>query len=224
MGFADAVKVMREQRHLTKAELAERSGLAPSYMSRLESGDYKSPSIETLVSIARGMEMDPRDLLVLSGYVPEDYVSAVRVVSEEQVVRITQEAIRRISEVARDSLNMSVDKESISQSGGFDPESLADKLTQRRQLVGLTINQVARRARVPQRQIGGLEDGTVEYEPPELRHILVSGYGLSDQEVSHLIIEMSLHSLLRRQPEVSESQRTMIVDVAIAAMRREATE
>jgi len=224
MGFADAVKVMREQRHLTKAELAEQSGLAPSYLSRLESGDYKSPSIETLVSIARGMEMDPRDLLVLSGYVPEDYVSSARVVSEEQVVRITQEAIRRISEVARDSLNASADRESISQSGGFDPESLADKLTQRRQLVGLTINQVARRARVPQRQIGDLEDGSIEYEPPELRHILVSGYGLSDQEVSQLIIEMSLHSLLRRQPEVSESQRTMIVDVAIAAMRREATD
>jgi len=89
---------------------------------------------------------------------------------------------------------------------------------------GLTINQVARRARVPQRQIGDLEDGSIEYEPPELRHILVSGYGLSDQEVSQLIIEMSLHSLLRRQPEVSESQRTMIVDVAIAAMRREATD
>ncbi|HJO07936.1 MAG TPA: helix-turn-helix transcriptional regulator, partial [Chloroflexota bacterium] len=160
----------------------------------------------------------------LSGYVPEDYVSAARVVSEEQVVRITQEAIRRISEVARDSLNASADSESISQSGGFDPESLADKLTQRRQLVGLTINQVARRARVPQRQIGDLEGGSFEYEPPELRHILVSGYGLSDQEVSQLIIEMSLHSLLRRQPEVSESQRTMIVDVAIAAMRREATD
>ena len=224
MGFADAVKVMREQRHLTKAELAERSGLAPSYLSRLESGDYKSPSIETLVSIARGMEMDPRDLLVLSGYVPEDYGSTARVVAEEQVVRITQEAIRRISQVARDSLNATADKESISQSGGFDAESLAEKLKQRRQLVGLTVNQVARRARVPLRQIADLADGSVQYEPPELRHILVSGYGLSDEEVGQVIMEMSLHSLLRRQPDLGESKRTMIVDVALAAMRSEAAE
>jgi len=39
-----------------------------------------------------------------------------------------------------------------------------------------------------------------------------------------VVLEMSLHSLLRRQPEVGESQRTMIVDVAIAAMRREETD
>lgn len=224
MGFSDAVKVMREQRRLTKAELAKRSGLAPSYLSRLESGDYKSPSIETLVSISRGLEMDPRDLLVLAGYIPEDYASTARRLAEEQVVRLTQEAIRRISEVARESLSASAETDSISRSGGFDPESLAEKLKQRRQLAGLTVNQAARRAKVPLRQIADLEEGSLEYEPPELRHILGAGYGLSDQEIGQMILEMSLHSLLRRQPEVGESQRTMIVDVAIAAMRREAAE
>ena len=224
MGFSDAVKVMREQRRLTKAELAERSGVAASYLSRLESGDYKSPSIETLVSISRGLEMDPRDLLVLAGYVPEDYASTARGLAEEQIIRLTQEAIRRISDVARESLNASAEVDLISQSGSFDPESLAEKLKQRRQLVGLTVNQAARRARVPLRQIGDLEEGSLEYEPPELRHILGAGYGLTDPEIGYMVLEMSLHSLLRRQPEVGESQRTMIVDVAIAAMRREETE
>ena len=77
---------------------------------------------------------------------------------------------------------------------------------------------------MPLRQIADLEEGSLECEPPELRHILGAGYGLSDQEIGQLILEMSLHSLLRRQPEVGESQRTMIVDVAIAAMRREGTD
>ena len=224
MGFSDAVKVMREQRRLTKAELAERSGVAASYLSRLEAGDYKSPSIETLVSISRGLEMDPRDLLVLAGYVPEDYAATARGLAEEQIIRLTQEAIRRISEVAKESLHASVEADLISRSGSFDPESLAEKLKQRRQLVGLTVNQAARRARVPLRQIGDLEEGALEYEPPELRHILGAGYGLTDREIGYVVLEMSLHSLLRRQPEVGESQRTMIVDVAIAAMRREETD
>jgi len=198
--------------------------VAASYLSRLESGDYKSPSIETLVSISRGLEMDPRDLLVLAGYVPEDYASTARGLAEEQIIRLTQEAIRRISDVARESLNASAEVDLISRSGSFDPESLAEKLKQRRQLVGLTVNQAARRARVPLRQIGDLEEGSLEYEPPELRHILGAGYGLTDPEIGYMVLEMSLHSLLRRQPEVGESQRTMIVDVAIAAMRREETE
>lgn len=221
MGFADAVKVVREQRRITKAELAQRSGLAPSYLSRLESGEYKSPSIETMVSIARGLEMDPRDLLVLSGYVPEDLAKISRGVAEDQIIRITQESLRRIQEVAQNALTGSRNGDRLSGADGFDARSLATKLTDRRDLLSLTTNQVARRSRVPLQLVKELEEGELEYEPPEFRRILRDGYGLSEQEVGLLRVEMSLHSVLRRHLNLSDAQRLMIVDVAVAAIRRE---
>ena len=101
MGFAEAVKAVREQRRLSKAELAERSGLAASYLSRLEAGDYRSPSIETLTAVAEGLEMDPRDLLVLGGYVPEEESSAGLALAQDEISRTAQDAIRRIAEIAQ---------------------------------------------------------------------------------------------------------------------------
>ena len=70
---------------------------------------------------------------------------------------------------------------------------------------------------------GELESGELEYEPPEFQQILRNGYGLSDQEVNLLRVEMSLHSVLRRQGSLSHARRLMIVDVAVAAIRREAS-
>ena len=224
MGFSDAVKVVREQRRLTKAQLAEKCGLAASYLSRLEAGAYKSPSIETMVSIARGLEMDPRDLLVLGGYVPEDLSKTAKGLAEDQIIRVTQEAMRRLQEIAQDALTGPGNGKGRSEPGAFDSNSLSRKLVDRRELVGLTLNQVARRSRVPLQLVNQLEDGELDYEPAEFHRVLRDGYGLSDQEVKLMRVEMSLHSVLRRQDELSDAQRLMIVDVAVAAIRRETTD
>ena len=223
MGFSDAVKMAREQRQLSKAELAKKCGIAPSYLSRLESGAYKSPSIKTMVAIARGLQIDPRDMLVLSGYVPEDLADAKKELAEDQIVRITQESIRELQQVAREALTESGDGRGSTETSEFDAPSLMGKLVDRRDLVGLTVNQVARRSRVPLSLVNQLESGELEHEPPEFQQILRNGYGLSDQEVDLLRVDMSLHSVLRRQGTLSDARRLMIVDVAVAAIRREAS-
>ena len=223
MGFSDAVKLAREQRRLSKAELAKKCDIAPSYLSRLESGAYKSPSIKTMVAIARGLQIDPRDMLVLSGYVPEDLADTKKGLAEDQIVRITQESIRKLQEVAREALTGPGNGPGGPETSGFDAASLMGKLIDRRDLVGLTLNQVARRSRVPLSLVNQLESGELEYEPPEFQQILLNGYGLSDQEVDLLRVEMSLHSVLRRQGTLSDARRLMIVDVAVAAIRREAS-
>ena len=93
MSISLAVRQLREQRRLTKADLAARCALAPSYLSRLESGDYKSPTVQTLVTIAQGLDVDPRELLVLAGYVPDDMARARRQFAEESITRVAESAI-----------------------------------------------------------------------------------------------------------------------------------
>ncbi len=221
MGFAEAVKAVREQRRLSKAELAERSGLAASYLSRLEAGDYRSPSIETLTAVAEGLEMDPRDLLVLGGYVPEEEGKVGLALAQDEIGRTAQDAIRRISEIAQAATEESQEGSGrASEGAGFDAETLAERLAARRELVGITANQVARRARVPVRQIMELEDGAMQREPSDLSRVLREGYGLSEREAELLILEMALHLVLRRHPAINDEQRRVIVDVAVATMGR----
>ena len=165
--------------------------------------------------------MDPRDLLVLGGYVPEDLAKTSKGLADDQIIRVTQEAMRRLQEVAQEALSGPGNGHGRFEPSGFDAASLMQKLIDRRDLVGLTLNQVARRSRVPLQLVNQLEDGELDYEPAEFRRILRDGYGLSDQDMELLRVEMSLHSVLRRQNTLSDAQRLMIVDVAVAAIRRE---
>ncbi len=55
MHFAASLKRMREQQQLSLAELADRSGIDKSAISRLETGQADNPTIATLERLARSM-------------------------------------------------------------------------------------------------------------------------------------------------------------------------
>ena len=55
--LARYVKYQRAKRHLTIAQLAEAADLTPSYISRLEQGDYDSPTLEVIDRLAQALQM-----------------------------------------------------------------------------------------------------------------------------------------------------------------------
>lgn len=64
--FGPTLKEYREQRRETQSTLARKCGLAPSYLSRLESGT-RDPSIPTVVTLADRLQLSRRDQDVLFG-------------------------------------------------------------------------------------------------------------------------------------------------------------
>jgi transcriptional regulator with XRE-family HTH domain len=66
---AAAIRVARQNAHVGVRELSRRSGVAAPQISRLERGEVKKPTIETLVALARGLEWNPLPLLIVAGYV-----------------------------------------------------------------------------------------------------------------------------------------------------------
>ena len=68
MEWWEAVKIAREKAGLNKSELARKAGLEPSHVSRLENGDYKAPSIDTINKLARALGVAPNQLY--SGNLP----------------------------------------------------------------------------------------------------------------------------------------------------------
>ena len=220
MGFANAVRQLREQRRLTKAALAARCGLAPSYLSRLESGDYKSPTVATLVTLAQGLEVDPRELLVLAGYVPDDMASTRRRFAEETIASVAESAIRSISQTARTTLNPDQD------AGDDDPINvdralLADRLRTHRRAARLTTRQVARKAGVRVNVITDLEAGREPSASIDLAQALTRGYALATAEVDDLLFEVGLSQYLADDIVLSSESRRMTLEFARLARIRD---
>ena len=55
--IATQIKVIREQRHMTQADLASEIGTTQAGVSRLENVNYSSWSIRTLIKLARAFEL-----------------------------------------------------------------------------------------------------------------------------------------------------------------------
>ena len=220
MGFANAVRQLREQRRLTKAALAARCGLAPSYLSRLESGDYKSPTVTTLVTLAQGLEVDPRELLVLAGYVPDDMASTRRRFAEETIASVAESAIRSISRTVSTTLNPDQD-DSDEEPLNVDRALLAERLRTHRRTARRTTRQVARQAGVRVSVISDVEAGREVSTPVDLAQVLTRGYALATAEVDDLLFEVGLSQYLADDIVLSSESRRMTLEFARLARIRD---
>ena len=220
MGFANAVRQLREQRRLTKAALAARCGLAPSYLSRLESGDYKSPTVATLVTLAQGLEVDPRELLVLAGYVPDDMASTRRRFAEETIASVAESAIRSISRTVSTTLNPDHDDTDDTQLH-VDRGLLAERLRAHRRTASRTVRQVARQAGVRVSAITDLEAGREPSASIDLPQVLTRGYTLAAAEVDDLLFEVGLSHYLADDIVLSSESRRMTLEFARLARIRD---
>ena len=220
MGFADAVRQLREQRRLTKAALAARCGLAPSYLSRLESGDYKSPTVATLVTLAQGLEIDPRELLVLAGYVPDDMANTRRRFAEETIASVAESAIRSISRTVSTTLNPDQD-DSDEEPLNVDRALLAERLRTHRRTARRTTRQVARQAGVRVSVISDVEAGREISTPVDLAQVLTRGYALATAEVDDLLFEVGLSQYLADDIVLSSESRKMTLEFARLARIRD---
>ena len=70
MQVGRTIKRARTSYGLGLRELSRRSGVSPAQISRIESGEVGQPSVDTLVSIARGLDRNPAPLLIVSGHIP----------------------------------------------------------------------------------------------------------------------------------------------------------
>jgi transcriptional regulator with XRE-family HTH domain len=79
-------KFLRERRESLRAEdkafsirqVAQRAGIEPSYLSKIERGQEAPPSEDTIVKLARELSEDPDLMLALAGKVSSDVQEVVR--------------------------------------------------------------------------------------------------------------------------------------------------
>lgn len=81
--FGDHVRTRREElrqqdRRFSLRQVAQRVGIEPAYLSKIERGDLLPPSENTTVRLARELGEDPDVLLALAGKVSSDLQEIIR--------------------------------------------------------------------------------------------------------------------------------------------------
>ncbi|CAI3536056.1 MAG: helix-turn-helix domain-containing protein [Clostridium neonatale] len=62
MDIKERIKFYREKRNISKSELARQIGVSPSYITMLENGDKKNPSMEILLKISSALNINVSEL------------------------------------------------------------------------------------------------------------------------------------------------------------------
>lgn len=93
--IAVIIRRRRQELHLTRSDLARRTGLAHSSILRLEEGTFAHPSPRSLKAIADGLELPVNVLLDETGWMPKVQRSSHR-------PHVTITYYRIPAEVARD--------------------------------------------------------------------------------------------------------------------------
>lgn len=71
MDLQKNLKVIRKKKKLSQRRLAEKSGVSYSMVCKLESGEQKNPSLDTLKKIASALEVKVADIMGISAYLDE---------------------------------------------------------------------------------------------------------------------------------------------------------
>ncbi|MBS3949016.1 MAG: helix-turn-helix transcriptional regulator [Dethiobacter sp.] len=70
--FHQKLRVLRKSRRLSQKQLADLSGVSPSYLSRVERGERNPPHPAVLKKMALPLNLSEYEILVLAGYLSEE--------------------------------------------------------------------------------------------------------------------------------------------------------
>src|SRR6476660_8087245 len=76
--FGALVRREREAKEIGLREMAKQIGVSPTYLSKIERGEFDPPAEDKVRRIAKTMGHDPDELLALAGRVASDLTDIIR--------------------------------------------------------------------------------------------------------------------------------------------------
>lgn len=73
ISFGAYIKAVRIRLKISQRDLAERADIDFTYLSKIENGKMSPPSEETIRKIAKVLDEDPENLIILADKIPSNY-------------------------------------------------------------------------------------------------------------------------------------------------------
>ena len=93
MAVKDNLKRIRKEKRLTQRELADKSKVSFSMVSKLESGEQLNPSLETIQKLATVLEVEPYQLLTSIDF---EKISPMVQRVDEEVSRLLERPVEKV--------------------------------------------------------------------------------------------------------------------------------
>jgi HTH-type transcriptional regulator, competence development regulator len=107
--FGETIRAAREQKEIGLRRFADLIGISPTYLSKVERGEFAPPAEDKIIAIARELGLDQDEMLALAGKVATDlseiiqehpremasFLRTARDLSPEDLRRLTQEIQER---------------------------------------------------------------------------------------------------------------------------------
>jgi HTH-type transcriptional regulator, competence development regulator len=99
--FGALVRREREAKEIGLREMARKIGVSPTYLSKIERGDFDPPAEEKVRKIAEIIGCDPDELLALAGRVASDLTDIIRQRPREMADLLRAAKGRSADDIAR---------------------------------------------------------------------------------------------------------------------------
>jgi len=107
--FGRRVRALRAEQGWGLRKFAKAVGVSPTYLSKIERGEFPPPAEDKVVAIADALGQDRDELLAMAGRIASDLAAVIREQPRElaELLRILRDlspdAVRRLTETARRS-------------------------------------------------------------------------------------------------------------------------
>jgi len=105
-GFGDRIRHLRTGREISLRAFAKQIDMSPTYLSKVERGEFPPPAEQKVKAMADALDQDPDELLALAGRVASDlpkiiqraprematFLRTAKGLSPEAIGRLTREA------------------------------------------------------------------------------------------------------------------------------------
>ena len=76
--FGETVRLLRDEQKIGLRKFAEQVGMSPTYLSKVERGEFPPPGEEKVKAIAKALRQNEDELLALAGRVSSDLNEIIR--------------------------------------------------------------------------------------------------------------------------------------------------
>ena len=97
--FGATIRELREGQQISLRKFADKLGISPTYLSKIERDEFPPPGEETVKKFAEALDQDPDELLALAGKVSSDLPAII-----QQRPRELASFLRTASELSSDEM------------------------------------------------------------------------------------------------------------------------
>jgi transcriptional regulator with XRE-family HTH domain len=103
--FGEHLRQLRKEKRITQRELADKIKVDYTYISKIETGALQPPSEDIIIKIAKVLEVDAEQMIILGNKIPTKYKE---IIVEDELAELFLREIPNMTEEKKDKVRKAI--------------------------------------------------------------------------------------------------------------------